>query len=375
MGKPRTYPFAAAYTIAFVCVLWLPLLALCFDWDKTEPLFENRKLAEKPALQFDAPGIRAFPKAFEAYFNDHLGFRNALIRCQDWIKFRYLGVAGNPKVLLGKEDWLYLAGDSLTYKLAASPLTDEQLARWKEWLESRREWLAKRNIRFLVVVAPTKSSVYPEHLPDWVRKANPQTRWEQLREYLAQRSDVPVLDLTETLLQEKKQHQVFFQTDSHWNGIGAFAGAQTILSTLQREGVLPAQAGPRYLLDRSGTHKGDLAKMLGIENHIVESSPLMVPEDRGAYDFRQKPEGIITWDPDRKDHLPFAIENGTVKGPNAVFFHDSFGDGLTEYLAVGFKRIVFVHTGRGFDTTLIEHEKPDVVVWQMVERYLQLRVP
>jgi hypothetical protein len=57
-----------------------------------------------------------------------------------------------------------------------------------------------------------------------------------------------------------------------------------------------------------------------------------------------------------------------------LVFHDSCGDGLVNFLPVYFSRVVFSHTGRGFDRVLVEDQKPDIVIWEMVERHL-LRVP
>ncbi|MEI9865253.1 MAG: hypothetical protein WDN00_12025 [Limisphaerales bacterium] len=46
---------------------------------------------------------------------------------------------------------------------------------WKK----RRDWLAKRGIAYLFVVAPDKHSIYPEELPGWAVKVRPQTKLDQ----------------------------------------------------------------------------------------------------------------------------------------------------------------------------------------------------
>jgi hypothetical protein len=57
-------------------------------------------------------------------------------------------------------------------------------------------------------------------------------------------------------------------------------------------------------------------------------------------------------------------------GPRAVIFHDSFGVALTPLLAEGFSRVRFEWIKEGFDTAIIESERPAVVVQEMTERYL-----
>jgi len=55
--------------------------------------------------------------------------------------------------------------------------------------------------------------------------------------------------------------------------------------------------------------------------------------------------------------------------PRAVVYRDSMAFSLIPLLAENFSRVVFV-SSRGFDPALIEREKPDVVIEEMVERTL-----
>jgi hypothetical protein len=54
-------------------------------------------------------------------------------------------------------------------------------------------------------------------------------------------------------------------------------------------------------------------------------------------------------------------------------FHDSVGEGLIGFLAPHFRRAVFVHDV-DFNPAAVEAERPDVVVCEIVERYL-MRYP
>ncbi len=55
--------------------------------------------------------------------------------------------------------------------------------------------------------------------------------------------------------------------------------------------------------------------------------------------------------------------------PRAVVYRDSMAIPLIPLLAENFSRVVFV-SSRGFDPALIEREKPDIVIEEMVERTL-----
>jgi len=50
-------------------------------------------------------------------------------------------------------------------------------------------------------------------------------------------------------------------------------------------------------------------------------------------------------------------------------FRDSFADGLIPYLSENFSRSVYVWKPK-VDLQVIEQEKPDIVIFEVAERYL-----
>ena len=102
----------------------------------------------------------------EAYFNDHFGFRKRLIR---WYRLWRLDLFRDQKgfrsVIAGKDGWYYFNENQMVEHYRGTlQFTPEQLQDWQKYLESYREWLAQRGIKFLFVVAPDKESIYPENL-------------------------------------------------------------------------------------------------------------------------------------------------------------------------------------------------------------------
>ncbi|MEO5558562.1 MAG: hypothetical protein ABIO49_02340, partial [Dokdonella sp.] len=62
--------------------------------------------------------------------------------------------------------------------------------------------------------------------------------------------------------------------------------------------------------------------------------------------------------------------------PTAVWFHDSFSDTLAVYLNSTFSTVTMEEqAGFRFDRALIEQAKPDVVVYEFVERFLTIDPP
>ena len=206
---------------SFLFIIGIILLGTIFSWD-FYGVQENRILAKKPVFSIsNLPQVRT---QFEVYLNDHFGFRNTLIRRYNKLMQQYLG-RKPQKVLLGGEKWLFLNEDISDY-LGYGDTTKEDLERWRLVLEGRHAWLAEKGICYIFVVAPNKEIIYSEYLPKEIGMSKGETRLEKLIKYMKENSDVQILDLRPALLEAKKQQQVYFSTDTHWNGYGAFLGYQ-----------------------------------------------------------------------------------------------------------------------------------------------------
>jgi len=240
-------------------------------------------------------------------------------------------------------------------------------------LESRRDWLAKRGCKYLFVVAPDKHSVYPEYLPDWLVKSDKPSKVQQLVEHLKQHSIVPVLDLREPLMEAKKTAVLYQMTDAHWNYRGAFIGCQAVVGALACQmpelTPLPVEAF---------SWKPVLAPAGDLANILDDSS---VREEK-QFDFspRLPLEPItITTDISRlPSHWATNAEpkislNSKARG-KAVVFRDSFAVSWYPFLGYHFREVIFIWRYH-WDAAFLEREKPDVVIDEMLERFLNQQSP
>ncbi len=75
-------------------------------------------------------------------------------------------------MLIGKEDWLYYTGENnIQDHECTMPFTKTELAAIRERLLAWNERLQQRGIRFYVVIAPNKESIYPQYLPTGCKQA------------------------------------------------------------------------------------------------------------------------------------------------------------------------------------------------------------
>jgi alginate O-acetyltransferase complex protein AlgJ len=384
-GEPASRRRAADLVLitGFLIGTCLPLVGMIFGLDAAFVLSENRTLAPRPSAALDRDTMRSFPAKFEAYFNDHFGFRKRLIRWLSVVKVEGLRVSSSPSVVLGKDGWLFLTADPLLEDYRHTRLfTDEELESWRRLLEARRDWLAARGIRYLFVVMPNKDTIYPELMPRAYNRVHGRSRLDQLVSYMGSHSDVRMLDVREDLLRSKEAGRLYQVTDSHWNGQGAHVGYRRIVEALS-EWFPDMKPWPRsaYRDVAYPSNGGDLALMLGLEGLIREEDPwleplvprLARPVDPGRWSV--DPLNAVRWSlpPGTPAQVP-PFERVDTHLPRAVVFHDSFMGRLVFSLSEHFRRVVYCASD-GFDRTLVEWEHPDVVIQEIVERKLMLPPP
>ncbi|QEH31654.1 hypothetical protein OJF2_01190 [Aquisphaera giovannonii] len=358
----------------FLAAIWLPLAGLAFGLDSALVLDENRNLATCPSWSWDRDAMAAFPRQFDSYFNDQFGFRKRLIRWLSIAKAEAFGISSSERVVIGRDGWLFLAGEGeYDYYRATQLFSQAELERWAAMFQQRHDWLAQRGIRYLVVIPPNKSTIYPELMPRSVNRVRRRTRLDQLLAYLQGHTTVSVVDLREALLRAKAGDQLYHRTDSHWNTRGAHVGYQGIVDALSswfpRLSPLPASAFQRVSSPVSGL---DLANMLGLSDWFTETAFQLVP--RAPLSARRAVASCWMPGPVHPFCMPFAMECDDQSLPRAVMFRDSFCSDLVPFLSEHFRRIVYAWKYT-MDQELVERERPDVVIQELVERRLMMDIP
>lgn len=360
------------WTIVFLLLLWAPLFEAFLGFDPTPPPQENRKLAEPPQWDRTTESLEKLPEEFEAYYDDHFGARNFLIRWGNFFKYYLLGVSPNSeKVLLGKEDFFFEGGmEPLIRHLER--FTEEELEEYARWQEYRMDWLAERGAKYLLVIVPEAWTIYPELLPDALNRVHEESKASQLVRYLQNHSRVPLLDLTPTLLAEKEIRQVYRPLDPHWNQPAGFVAAGTIAQFLM--GWFPAIEPLKWedMETRDFLAAGGyLNRALSLPEDLLERHYRVLPASPEAVEAPNPLENewkdLSAFGP---DSLVEAYENEAPDLPSAIVFHDSFGNYLIPYLSENFRRVVWVRNV-SFSPQAVQTEKPELVIVQMAERNIK----
>jgi len=252
-------------------------------------------------------------------------------------------------VIAGKKDWLFYAPTTDGYGLEDFKgriiLTQEELLKIKATLEEQRNWLRKKGIKYLVVICPNKQTIYPEYLPEWiVKEKGSSTVQDQITSYLSKNSDIEIVDLRKTLLNQKTKNKknLYYKTDTHWNQLGTFYAYQEIMKHI----IAPDSMDlPVRLIDYKITYiprkGGDISAMIGLE------------------DFYDDTE------------ISFTLKKKVQKKLKSAFVsHDSYYIKLEPFFKASFDTIQNVpFFENNFDYERIERFNPEIFVYEIVERY------
>jgi hypothetical protein len=347
----------------FLIAIWLPLVLGAFS-RSTQSETEFRTFAPFPDVAWSVKRMKAFPREFEAYFNDHFGLRDLLLALHNSVKID-LGVSPSPKVVLGKDQWLFYAGEGeLDDHLGRIELTPKQLEQWRDYVVTVRDWLRARGVGYIFVVPPDKTSVYPEHLPTRYRnlEAYP-TRLDQMETYLETHSDLNILDLRPVLMAAKGGLPLYHRTGTHWNDYGGYVGYQALMAATPWRTQMLRVPENAFILQPL-TPGSDLARMTGVPDLYVGASVQRNPAVLNQYlGCAQKlPNGWYGREP-----LTTHCEG---RSGRALVFRDSFAIALIPYLSasVGTVRYIWERPTAGRLEQEVEDLKPDVVIEERVER-------
>lgn len=363
MKKTNAY----LWIVVFVVLFLTPFL--------TYPLFRKVVSVTEIQNQIDAPtpelsleNYTNIAGQLETVFKNRIPYRDALIYLNTITSYELFGASTVEEVVAGKEDWLFYRDSLADYK-GTNLYTEEELLQIKENLEKSKAYLDERGIIFVVYIAPNKATIYGEaYLPDGISRQNEQSRTEQLVSYLREHTDIEILFPKEELCQAAEaypQQNLYFKSDTHWNFLGGYYGAQALLEklnlTLPKIDTLTVEkTSEPYFFWKNGL---DLENMMGLTGYFNQEQNYQLS---GYSEFT-----AVTSQDDRRNYEDFAnvcrYQSDSENKQKLMLVRDSFGTGMLPYLAVNFAEVYSPYAG-AFSIESIDEEQPDIFVFEMVER-------
>lgn len=307
-----------------------------------EQAAEQEKSGEKKAVK----KVRAKPW-FEVLQDNIDGFTDGLFLKKEMVNFnagltRWLTgdtYMESTKVLLGKEKWLFYRLEEVLkdYK-GTNHFTEDELQDIEENLTDVRDYLEKKKgIRFIAMGIPDKENIYPEYMPDTMPKIRQESRGDKLAEFLQGSTDLTYIYPKEELLKAKEKYEIYYKTDTHWNQLGAFVGLQVFFSQIY--GIQVPLENLQF--EVYGGFAGDLATIgrLKDDYSIDKVYTFMVDE----------------------------VDPAQYRNEVLLLIGDSFS-GFLQNIAKSYYKKVYMISVSEFTMSMIDRYKPDIVVWENVER-------
>lgn len=277
----------------------------------------------------------------------HLALRTALITWRDRL-LALIGESGSDQVVRG--DGMLFYDEEMPDYLGQSALNEDELAALADTLLGLSDALAAENRRLVILLAPNKSSVYPEFLPARCLPSDSPSNLTRLQEALAGRG-VAYLDAQAILLAGKAQGRLYFANDTHWNARGAGLVYRALMDMLG----LPVPYGD---VTFAPGQAGDLIVMAQPGASPIE--PDAQPDIPRAYRTARPMRSLDDM------RIETAADADT---PSLLIVRDSFGKGLFPYLANSISRMVCSRVYEDIPGQARQAEA-DVVVVEIVERLI-----
>lgn len=344
------------YITIFCLLIALPLFQLNTNFFTVEKLDEKREKAKKPTYSYKAdripsedPNIKGNPvtldrfiQDFDKYFKDNFGFREDLIRLSNIIDYRVFNKTTTPKVVIGKDDYLFIDEEIGDYD-RTSTLKDAEIDLIAYKIKMFQDELSKRGIDFLFTLAPNKSTIYPEYMYRPSKNPTLESNYDKLSKALVAKG-VKYLDLKSFLLENKSKYPLYYKRDTHWNKISATLVADTVIKNL----------GAKYGVDGGlkvgdiimENYPGDLDGMLGINSGIPEYSTNKI------------------------------LTKPSIKLPKTICYYDSFSFEVLPLLNEFSSQRVDLHNLNSplYFTYPMFYNNNKIVYFELVERYINKMV-
>jgi hypothetical protein len=206
-------------------------------------LYGAESVPKRPVLTWRGWLDGSYAPALERRFSARLSVRPHLVRTDNQIAYSLFGRTGGrgTQVVRGRDGWLY--EKSYLDFHNRPPAGGAKAASRARDARRLQDLLQARNIGFVVLLAPSKVTVYPEHLPEGAltRPLDAPGTYDIARDALAAEG-VHTLDARRLFLQWKPGAEVplFPKTGTHWS----YPAVTRLAGELYRE--LERQTGNDY---------------------------------------------------------------------------------------------------------------------------------
>jgi hypothetical protein len=311
------------FICVFVALMLLPALQAAFPLIDITPLDERRQLAPAPDVAGALlRGDGRLARSVNSWFDDRVGFRPLLVRLSnqlDYSLFRH-----SNRVVIGKDGWLYDPG-FLALRVDAERQGEALGRALREKFLAIARYLAKRDIRLVVVSNPTKETVYPQFLPASAPRLPEFSEFDKFSLFLRRHREWIYLDGGDVLARCRNGHDLFTRTDHHLMPTAALCFPEELVGRIAiAEGRKASPWNEKFDSVDHPWGGGGLARFLAVFDPPTE----IAYDPRGLFNSVPPPQGRFEKAPSPPFEEIYHTDpaHRADKFPQLVLFGNSFVD-------------------------------------------------
>ena len=285
-------------------------------------------------------------------------------KIDDWtdklVDTSYLAPNVHGDTTIGRFDWLFLYGwGNIPYYQADNLLSEEEMNLYVDRLNTLSALCEERGIKFAVLWAPSKDTVYPEYMPSF-EVYDSYKRVPRLYDHIKANSSVKIAFPKAELKNITRYYDSYYRYDSHWNYVGSFIGVQAMYGLL---GMPQTDIMSLEVTKESLPASGDLIILGGLNSSDYPSFY--------EYTVHYKDWIHTTWETEEPVLLNESIyktEADCGNDTRFVMVGDSYRNYMVKYIKKDFDHCTFVHREH-FLEAKDDILAANVLVLESAERY------
>lgn len=264
----------------------------------------------------------------------------------------------NDKVVLGADGWLFYGESKSIENFRGTNLkSEEELANYAQPFIAIKTYCEMNDKQFRAFVCPDKENIYTEYYPA-VERVSDISLTEQVQSYITNNSSVQFIYPKNELKKYKKNYQLYYKHDSHWNSAGGFVGTRELLLSLG----IPTQTIDSIYTAPVTISSGDLILLGGLS---LDEYPEDTNYDVGFMNH----VGVFCDDAFNSDKRMIDITSQSENHSHLVMVGDSCKMNMLQYLAVNYDHVTFIHKNAVSDSSSQKViNEADVIVLEIAER-------
>ena len=370
-----------AFTMLFAGVIFLPITLQVLKDAIPETLKTKQVLDLPPEYHFhihNGRGLKGkikgtyldavyFVNNFAPWFSSHFPMKTKFLQLFQAVKTNIFCVDPFPdKVITGSNGWLFAGDDfnrGLSEQLGYERMKNEEIEDFAQILSNLDGWCKENGCFFIFLPIQEKTSFYHEFVP--LKKSSQPTTLELILKKAAEKG-IKTIDVRKSLA-SGNQMQLYRKEDTHWNSIGAWLVYNQLMDTINTNFWRVKKLNPYEIENRFYILKNmDLAKLLNRESNSYEF--LVLPANEHAQLIDKQLKIPDTSPPEFFNNWETRFQNAA-ESKKILVFADSYFVHLAILVKESFNETVIIRQPNP-DTNLIRIEKPDIVIFEVLERLI-----